>query len=315
MLSRSLILIFLILFFAGCTRTYVATPETPLAVNKTTQTRVLPAFNDVFVHGKINVSLHTGYAKSKVILRGDPRDLAQISIAPVANGKLFVSLLDAFPQHGPINLEIRTRHLNTFSYEGNGTINGRHLKSGLLDLFITNPGQTHLGGNINLGRLEVHGPGSINIQGIKSSNLQFAITGNPTIHLSGVVKLAELKLRGDANINLHWIKSDWLTIRGKGHSIIQLAGIANKLDLELWDYAQFKGRYLRAKRIFAKTHQRAVAELLATKRQHTLATDASDIYFYEIPDMKTDFMAFDGAVLDMRDLNNPFVEEYTRYNK
>ncbi|MGQ3889209.1 GIN domain-containing protein [Legionella sp. CNM-1927-20] len=314
MLRRSLILFFLILFLAGCTRTYVSAPKTILTVGKTTQTRVLPAFNDVIVHGRINVSLHTGYAKSKVILRGDPRDLAQINISS-SNSRLFVSLLDAYPQHGPINIEIRTRHLNTFSYQGSGTINGQHLNSGLLDLFITNPGETRLGGNINLGRLEVHGPGYLSISGIKSSNLQLVVTGNPTIQLSGVVNLSNLDLRGDANISLYWVKSDWLTIRGRGHSTIQLAGIVNKLDLELWDYAHFKGRYLRAKRLFAKTHQRAVAELLAIKRQHTLATDASDIYFYEIPDMKTDFMAFDGAVLDMRDLNSPFVEEYTRYNK
>ncbi|WP_131782523.1 GIN domain-containing protein [Legionella gresilensis] len=292
----------------------MSVPKALIPVGKTTQTKILPTFNDVFVQGKMNVSLHTGYAKSKVILRGDPRDLAQINMS-VDNSRLFVSLLDAFPQHGPISIEIRTRHLNTFSYQGIGTINGPRLNSGLLDLFITNPGKTTLGGNINLGRLEVHGPGFLSINGIKSSNLQLVVTGNPTIQLSGVVNLSNFDLRGDANISLYWVKSDWLTIRGHGHSVIQLAGIVNKLDLELWDYAHFKGRYLRAKRLFAKTHQRSVAELLATKRQHTLATDASDIYFYEIPDMKTDFMAFDGAVLDMRDLNSPFVEEYTRYNK
>ncbi|STX52834.1 Protein of uncharacterised function (DUF2807) [Legionella busanensis] len=314
MLRRSLILFFLILFFVGCARTHISAPKTVIPVGKTTQTRILPAFNDVFVQGKMNVSLHTGYAKSKVILRGDPRDLVQINMS-VDNSRLFVSLLDAFPQHGPINIEIRTRHLNTFSYQGIGTITGPHLNSGLLDLFITNPGKTTLGGNINLGRLEVHGSSYVSINGIKSSNLQLVVTGNPTIQLSGVVNLSNLDLKGDANISLYWIKSDWLTIRGRGHSVIQLAGIVNKLDLELWGYAHFKGRYLRAKRLFAKTHQHAVAELLAIKRQHTLATDASDIYFYEIPDMKTDFMAFDGAVLDMRDLNSPFVEEYTRYNK
>ncbi|WP_242604236.1 GIN domain-containing protein [Legionella beliardensis] len=285
----------------------------PIAINRATQTRVMPSFNDVFIQGRINVSLHTGYAEPKVILRGDPRDLAQVNLS-VNNGRLLILLLKGYPQHGAVNIEVRTRHLNTFSYKGSGIIDGRRLNSGLLDLFITNPGQTNLGGNINLGRLEVNGSGYVAIQGIKSSNLQLAVKGNPTIQLSGMVNISNLNLRGDAKLSLYWIKSNWLTVRGSGHSVIELAGIVNKLDLELWDHARFKGRYLRADRLFAKTHQRSVAELVAIKRQHTLATDASDIYFYEIPDMKTDFMAFNGAVLDMRDLNDPFIEEYTRYN-
>ena len=31
--------------------------------------------------------------------------------------------------------------------------------------------------------------------------------------------------------------------------------------------------------------------------------------------MKADFMAYDGAVLDMRDLGLPFIQEYNQYNQ
>ena len=106
-----------------------------------------------------------------------------------------------------------------------------------------------------------------------------------------------------------------MVVRARDQSFIQLAGAVGKLDVELWGKACFRGRYLRADRAFVKTHDVSVAEISAVKRQHTLANDASDIHFYNVSTMKADFMGFDGAVLDMRDLGLPFTQEYTRYNK
>ena len=104
----------------------------------------------------------------------------------------------------------------------------------------------------------------------------------------------------DGRLSLYWVKSRELTIRARGKSFIQLAGVVDKLDVELWGQAHFGGRYLRAMRSFVKTHNQSVAEISAVKRQHTLASDTSDIHFYNIPTMKADFMANNGAVLDMR---------------
>ena len=87
------------------------------------------------------------------------------------------------------------------------------------------------------------------------------------------------------------------------------------MEVELWNHADFNGRYLRASRAFVKTHDNSVAKISAVRRQHTLASDASDIYFYNLPEMRTDFMAYDGAVLDMRDWNLLCEQEYTIYNK
>jgi hypothetical protein len=316
MSKRPLLLISLILLLLGCARSPIksSVPGVPLVVKKVTQSRPLPAFNHVAVKGRINVSLHTGYTRPQVILRGDPRDIAH-AVTFVRNNTLLVNLSNDYPKFGPVTAEIRSHHLNSFTYEGVGTITGSRLNSSYLDLTITNPGRTSLAGNIYLRKLEVNGPGYVEINGVRAQNLQLSITGKARVKLAGNANISTINLDGDGALGLYWVKSNMLTIRAKGHSYIQLGGIANKLDVELWDNAHFNGRYLRAKRTFAKTHDRSVAEITALDRQHTLATDASDIYFYEIPEMKADFMAYNGSVLDMRDLSDPFVEEYTAYNK
>ena len=94
-----------------------------------------------------------------------------------------------------------------------------------------------------------------------------------------------------------------------------MAGIVGTLDMELQGSARFNGRYLRGTDVFAKTYDHSVADICVTKTQHTLASNSSNIYFHNLPKMKADFMAFDGAVLDMRDLSAPFLQEYTQYNK
>ncbi|MDP1604579.1 MAG: DUF2807 domain-containing protein [Legionella sp.] len=313
MLKRPLLLICLTLLLLGCARTPL--PQTVLpVVKKTTQTRAVAAYNDVVAEGRINVSLHTGYAKPQVILRGDPRDLAKV-VTIVHNGTLLVSIPNDSPRFGPVTAEIRTRFLNSFTYKGVGTITGQRINSSFLDLSITNPGRTIFAGNIYLHKLDVNGPGYVEINGVKAQNLQLSINGKARVKLAGYANVSTINLDGDAWLGLYWVKSNVLTIRARGHTFLQLGGIVNKLDVELWDYARFNGRYLRAVRTFAKTHGRSVAEITALDRQHTLATDASNIYFYEIPEMKTDFMAYNGSVLDMRDLSDPFVEEYTPYNK
>lgn len=304
-------MIFISLLGISCTKSVTIIPP---PAKKVLQHRQLPAFNQVTVEGNVNVSLHTGYAHPKLILHGDPTDLLQVKTV-VTGSSLLISVGKGYPRCGPITAEIRGRYLNAFNYRGAGTITGNNLRSGLLDLSIDNPGRTTLGGKIFLRKLTVSGGGYTQISGISSQNLQLAIADKSRVQLSGMVNITRLNLDSDAWLALYWVKSNALIVRARGHSFVQLSGVVGKLDVELWEQAQFKGRYLRAGRAFVKTHDKAIAELSAVRRQHTLATDASDIYFYNIPTMRTDFMAFNGAVLDMRDWDLYDMQEYDRYNK
>jgi hypothetical protein len=249
-----------------------------------------------------------------MVLSGDPRDLARI-VTAVNNGTVRISLKKMYPQYLSVHLEIDSQHLNAFEYHGPGPVIGKRLNTSLLDLVIDNQGLTILNGNIGLRKFVLSGNGTTEISGIKSPLLAVKLSGKQKIKASGFVNLTTLDLDNDSALSLYWVNSRALTIRGRGQSVIQLAGAVEHLDVELWGTSQFRGRYLRAQRSFVKTHDKSVAEISAVKRQHTLAKDASDIQFFNIPVMKADFMAYDGAVLDMRDLGLPFIQEYDQYNK
>ncbi|WP_133127619.1 GIN domain-containing protein [Legionella nagasakiensis] len=311
MLKRSFLLVFCTLLLMACSRPPVAVSP---VVHSTKQIRSVSAFTRVRVSGNINVSLHTGYSRPQVILRGDPRDLAFIATR-VVRGTLVVELAKGLPHYGSVQAEIRGHYLNSFVYQGAGVIVGTKMHSSLLDVVIDNKGTTTLGGYLGLRKLELSGEGQVQINDIHSQMLNLKLAGRTNVRLNGVVNVASLNMEENARLSLYWVKSKVLRVRGRDHAYIQLAGIADKLLVELCDSAHFNGRYLRASRAFIKTHDQSLAEISSVDRQHTLASDTSNIYFYNIPEMRTDFMAFNGSVLDMRDWNMPFMQEYNRYNK
>jgi len=311
MLIRASLLILFTLLSIACARAPSHSLQTPATIGSSVQTRTVSSFNQVDAAGLLNVTLHTGYSRPQVVLKGDPRDLAQATTV-VSNNVLIIRAGN--PRFGAISADVRGKYLNSFIYKGVGTINGPNVYSGLLDLNITNSGATTLAGNIYLRKLEIHG-GNVQITGVKAQNLQLIMSDNAKVQLAGVANISNLTLDGDGSFGMYWVKSNFLRVCARGKTFVQLAGVANKLDVELWDNARFNGRYLRAKRNFTKTHDHSIAEITALDRQHTLATDASDIYFYKIPDMKMDFMAYNGAVLDMRDWNRLEMRDYDRFNK
>lgn len=277
------------------------------------QYRPVTPFTQVDVQGRINVTLHTGYKKPRVLLTGDIRDLVQVRTI-INEGILFVSLGKGYPRYGEVHVDIRGTFLNVLRYKGTGLIIGKQLHTRYLELYLANQGTTRLGGTIGLQKLEVVGNGLVQIDGVQSYDLQVSLIGNPKVRLNGFVSLAKLDIDGNAWLSLYWLRSDNLTIRAKKDAKIQLAGIVNRLDLELWGNAQFKGRYLRAQRSFVKTHDKSSAEIYSLNHQSNLATDASDIYYYNLPATRADFMAFNGSVLDMREWSQYDLEDFTRYN-
>lgn len=271
--------------------------------------------NRIDINGRFNVALHTGYKKPKIILKGYPEDLQQVAVK-IQPGLLTI----AKPASGrlaqrEISVEIRAHRLNVFKYRGGGVINGQQLYSDDLTLEIYNRGSTRLGGDIRLRKLVVGDHGNVQINGVNSKNLYLSLKDKARVALAGVVQLNYLNMSGQGFLSLYWVKSDRLNIRLREAAELQIAGIAKMLDVELWGHAKFHGRYLRAHRSFVKTHGRSLAEINTLARQHTLAADASDIYYYTIPELRQDFMAYQGSVLDMRDWNLPDLEEYTMYNK
>ncbi|MFY7697569.1 MAG: GIN domain-containing protein [Legionella sp.] len=297
-------LIGLSLLLNGCSFFNVSTQST--AIKNTTISSRLPVFNQLNVNGRINLRLMTQSSKSMVTLHGDPRDLAAVKIK-VLHHKLFIRVRPSYPRFSRIDLELTSPYINAIEYHGSGMINGT-LTTKLLDLVVNNQGETNLQGTIGLRKLTVNGNGQLQISGIRSPQLLATISGAPKIKLAGEVALTHLEMNNNGWLSAYWLKSKRLQVRGRKKSFIQLAGVVDNLDLELWDKSQFYGRYLRATEAFVKTHNRSVAKITAIDKQHTLASDNSSIHFYHNPQVHTDFMAFNGAVLDLREWTLPFIE-------
>ena len=315
MLMRFLFLMCCALLIAGCSLSPHVKSPMPTSMPLSHQlVRHPAAFTRIKVTGKMDVNLRTGHAQPRIILRGNPQDLPQV-ITTVTNGTLVVSLPKHYPKFGRVAIEIDTHHLNAFEYHGKGEVSGNHLRTRLLDLVLDNKGRNIFQGQIGLHQLVILGNGYTEINGIHSPFLMVKFSGRPKVRLGGSVNISVLDMNKGGSLTLYWVKSKVLTVRARDNALIQLAGVVEHLDVELWGAAQFKGRYLRAERAFVKTHNQSIAEISAVKRHHTLAKDASDIQFFNIPVMKADFMANNGAVLDMRDLGSPYVQEYNQYNK
>lgn len=315
MLKRCYLLILMVIFLTACAHHQKTPREEVQGVGSSIKEfRRITSFTEVDVQGKINITLHTGYKKPEVILRGDPRDLAQIKTT-VSSSTLFIVLGKGYPRYGAVHADIRGQSLDRVRYVGAGVISGTQLNTRFLDLYIQNPGITNLGGHVGIQNLDLLGDGQTRINGLYSNNLQIRLKGNPKVQLSGFATLAKLDVDGKAWISLYWIKSYHLVVVAKKAAKIQLAGIVNRLEVELWGSSQFKGRYLRAQRSFVRTHDHSKAEISAVNHQSNLATDASDIYYYNLPYTRADFMAYNGSVLDMREWNRPNLKDFTLYNK
>jgi hypothetical protein len=284
------------IFLINCTHKQ---EHNPIIHEKTTLKKNIPLadFTQVNIAGNINVDLHTGYKHSEVLLLGDARDLKNVKVR--VKGYVLTITMIKPPLYGAVKADILGHELTAFNYKGSGIINGDKIQSNQLNLNLNNRGSTTLAGDIRLYNLTVKGSGLTNIHGIKSNQLTIHLTGKPKVQLSGMVNVSNVMMNGSGWLDLSWVKSNRLTLRAHGAAQMQLAGIVNTLDVELWGKAQFKGRYLRAKTTFVKTHGHSRAEITTLNRQHTLALDASDIYFYKIAKFDSNFMGDNGAVLDL----------------
>lgn len=319
MLTRTLLSMFLFLL-SGCVAHRAPTPRVDHPPQGYTQrVETLEPFSSVVIKAPVHVNIHTNSPRSGVVLHGYATDLAQFHVRS-EQGVLFIDYGRAhvgrqYHLRDDVTVDINMQVLRRFTYKGKGIVTGHHIQTSDLEMRIQNSEKTSFDGQLHLHHLTVIGPGYTEMSGISGSDVNITLRNNPKVQLTGMAKLASLDINGKAVFSYYWVKSNTLRVRARGNPRIQLAGTVERLDAELWGNAQLHGRYLRARRVFAKTHDHAIAEIATLSRQHTLALDASDIYFYNLPTMRTDFMAKNGAVLDMRDWELAMEQEYTRYNK
>ncbi len=284
-------------------------------------TRSLPPFVNVNIKLPVNVKLHTGCRTSEVILSGDAHDIPRIGTT-VRKQTLYVTLGSLKPHmtkkkivYGPVEIDICMSTIHQFIYRGKGRVVGQNITSNAMEVMLNNSGSTRFEGQINLRKLTIVGAGYTEINGIQSDYLAVYLHGRPKVQLTGVANMDIVAL-GAPKMSFYWLKAPLFKLRAKGGGgIIQMGGIADRLDVELDGNIRFDGRYIRAKETFVKTHGHAIAYISTALYQHTLAMDASDIYYYTLPLTNSNFMAKNGAVLDMRSWELQLEQPFSSYNK
>ena len=294
----------------------------PPRLHPETQVRPMPAFTQVYIVGPFNVRLQTNKKqKPGLTIASDTEDLKLIR-SYVKQGVLYVSLGPKKAhigrrrlRMGDATLDINVPYLQGFTYKGDGVITAHKIHSQRMKIWLMNSKTSTWDGWINLKCLTVAGTGTTKISGIHSGGLRVKLIGEPKVELKGEANLKRLDMEGSSILRFYWVKSKDLIVRLQGTVQLTLAGTVNRLDGVFSDKSHFNGRYLRVKEAFVKTNDEAVSDIAVIGNQHALARDKSDIYYYNLPAFRSDFMARNGSILDMRPEELKAIQPHTTYNR
>ena len=300
--------------------TSVLSSPAPIQIKE--EDREVPPFTAVYIEGPFNVQVHTNKKqKPGVTVRGDIIDLSYIK-THVSKGVLYVRVGgnrgrfggEQRLRIGSADLNINVPGLHGFTYKGHGMITAEKIHASPLDLSIDDDKNSSWSGCIGLRHLVLMGQGHTKITGIYSPNLTIKLKDGPHAMLRGEANLRCLNTEGDGWLNVYWVKGKNIIIRSIGSTRIALAGTVERLDACFSGKTHFNGRYLRAKETFVKTNDEAVAEITTIGDQHTLARGVSDIYYYNRPKRRTDYMTRNAATLDMRSEELKFIQPEKLYD-
>lgn len=284
------------------------TPYEPPPIQIKDEVRAVPAFTQVNIEGPFNVRLHTNKKqKPGIMVRGDVQDLVRIQTRVIKH-VLYVSIYEKRERFGSkphlrmgyADLDINVPKFHRFIYQGQGAITAHKIHANPLDISIDNDKDSNWSGRLGLRYLTLAGKGNTEITGINSDNLNVKLEGSPHVILRGEASLRRLYTEGDGWLKFYWVKGGRVVVRSIGATRISLAGSVELLDACFSGKTRFDGHYLRAKESFIRTNDEAVAEISTIGEQHTLARNVSDIYYYNLPEHRTDYMTRNAAVLDMR---------------
>lgn len=265
--------------------------------NTTTITYHTPKFTKIKASGTMNLRVQTHSRGTWVRLHGDSRDLCHVRWSVKHN--ILTIYSKQSDQHAPVDVIVNTPQLSSLSFDGQGTLTAKHLRSKQLDLHIHNKGFSTLEGNMNLHHVGLSGSGRVEIKSRNNHAMSLFLSGRVQTKIVGLTNLKRLYMSGKSYASLYWIKSQTLEVTMTDNARAQMAGMANLAYINMDKNSNLNARYLRATEAFVKTHDAALAKIAVVTTQHTLAKDQSNIYYFNPATYETDFMAKNGAVLDL----------------
>lgn len=269
-------------------------------------------FHTILARGDISVTLHQTSGPTYAMARGDDVDLAELEFK-VENDWLKINLGKGYPKCAAVYIDVWVNNLHRILQRDQAKIIAHNLSSDDLEISMLGTTPMTVDGQIRLSGLRMGGKSHLEIAGVYTKFLTLKLQDDAYVKLSGTIGISEMTVSDNAWVSMYWVNTNRLELNYGGNAFVQMAGHVNVLDLELFDNAKFAGRFLRADRLFVKTHGFSVAQVAAVRSQHTLAMDRSNIDYFNIPLMKTDFMIQNAAVLDLREWTMPYAQEDTDF--
>lgn len=296
----------------------------------------VPDFTGIRTNGDFQVQIYGAYDHNSVYLYGPNEGVRQV-VVEVRNNVLCISQVkDASRLTGRVIVRIGVVNLQRLTHQGSGMVEGRQLRSTGLHLVSAGRGNMYLAGNINLYDVLDSSSGSISIFGAVSSGLTIRTTGSGSVNISGNVGLKSILHKGSGDINLIGVSGSGVNINAMGKGKIGLmgsmdireiracdstcvfayclnsdslyvytfkdarvgvAGHANHLYVDASGSSRFGGRYLEASDAYVRGRDGAHANVMATTRMFASATNNASVYFYGSPDIMSQFVNGNGAVM------------------
>ncbi len=270
-------------------------PPPPKQVN---EARKLPYYNRIIMTGDADLRLTQGGRRSALRVKGDSRDVALVKTG-VKNNTLYVVVNKDTPQFGKLTVNAHISRLMSLNYRGRGNVFGRNIKGSYVDLKLASQGNVSLSGKLGIHKLWVEGKGKVRIKGLSSRALDIVMRESPEVKIKGITNLEDLNFNGEGKLGLYWINSRDLRVRGNGEAEVHLAGYVRFLHARLKGSSVMDGRYLRVLKAYVHTIDRAEARLQPIAEMNAHAEDMSNIYYYNEPHFKANYMSQNGSILAM----------------
>jgi len=228
-------------------------------VKLNTASIIVPAFSSIHIAGNLNVYIKKGVG-DYVTVTGDPQA---------------ISALTAFVKHHTLYLKPKRKY------------SGKHKRRIVVHIDMK-----------SLNTLIVNGNTFVRVKNVPTRGLT-VINNNGNINLSGTIHVHSIINNGIGSINMRWVKSNNLTILNKGAGIIKLAGVANHLSARVFDKATLDAKYLRTKKAYVETLDRAEANVTVINTLNAFAFNKSIISYFKTPKNLTRHTQNSGNILQM----------------
>lgn len=272
--------------------------------NSQQRQRILQSFTAINTYGPTNYQIVVGGKTNFIEVFGNPTLIPTMQYC-VTNGTLQLSYKNKVKlplDSEPLLVVLHATQLNQINQRGTGSITVNYLTPQLLRVNKTGPGNLIIKGRVKLVQLNAVGPGIILADKIKTSDLFMNIRTSGMVKLTGTVALAILKFSGSGNLQMYWVNSNNLIVRTAGRSTVSLAGIAELVNAFAYGHSHLNLRFLRTKTMFVKSYGDASVDVWVQDNLFTLASNNSNIYYYNYPDYKSRMMQDSGTVLTMADI-------------